>query len=196
MKTAPLAVKDPRGRPKLVAPAWPVMIQDTGTTVQSHSATRLTATGHFIMAACRQIPMAVNAAAGFRALTDADRLGPQFAQPSVNAEARGTQPCGPANVTALMQCRSMTWGKPPMRRPCVYFMAGPASPGVLIGQLGARRHDVVPDAILTALSDWTGQDFGRRLPLAGTVRQWQSWWSVNREHYDAGRRYFHGYPVP
>jgi hypothetical protein len=28
VKTAPLAVKDPQGRPKLVAPAWPVMIQD------------------------------------------------------------------------------------------------------------------------------------------------------------------------
>jgi len=28
VKTAPLAVKDLGGRPKLVAPAWPVMIQD------------------------------------------------------------------------------------------------------------------------------------------------------------------------
>jgi hypothetical protein len=28
VKTAPLAVKDPQGRPKLVDPAWPVMIQD------------------------------------------------------------------------------------------------------------------------------------------------------------------------
>jgi len=28
VKTAPLAVKDPRGRPILVGPAWPVMIQD------------------------------------------------------------------------------------------------------------------------------------------------------------------------
>jgi len=28
VKTAPLAVKDPRGRPQLVGPAWPVMIQD------------------------------------------------------------------------------------------------------------------------------------------------------------------------
>jgi hypothetical protein len=28
VKTAPLAVKDPQGRPKLVGPAWPVMIQD------------------------------------------------------------------------------------------------------------------------------------------------------------------------
>lgn len=28
VKTAPLAVKDPRGRPRLVGPAWPVMIQD------------------------------------------------------------------------------------------------------------------------------------------------------------------------
>lgn len=28
VKTAPLAVKDPHGRPKLVTPTWPVMIQD------------------------------------------------------------------------------------------------------------------------------------------------------------------------
>jgi len=28
VKTAPLAVKGPQGRPKLVGPAWPVMIQD------------------------------------------------------------------------------------------------------------------------------------------------------------------------
>lgn len=28
VKTAPLAVKDPRGRPQLVGPAWPVMVQD------------------------------------------------------------------------------------------------------------------------------------------------------------------------
>jgi hypothetical protein len=28
VKTAPLAVKDPQGRPKLVGPGWPVMIQD------------------------------------------------------------------------------------------------------------------------------------------------------------------------
>lgn len=28
VKTAPLAVKDPQGRPRLVGPAWPVMIQD------------------------------------------------------------------------------------------------------------------------------------------------------------------------
>ena len=28
VKTAPLAVKDPHGRPSLVGPAWPVMIQD------------------------------------------------------------------------------------------------------------------------------------------------------------------------
>lgn len=28
VKTAPLAVKDPHGRPRLVGPAWPVMIQD------------------------------------------------------------------------------------------------------------------------------------------------------------------------
>ena len=28
VKNAPLAVKDPQGRPQLVAPAWPVMIQD------------------------------------------------------------------------------------------------------------------------------------------------------------------------
>ncbi len=28
VKTAPLAVKDSQGRPKLVGPAWPVMIQD------------------------------------------------------------------------------------------------------------------------------------------------------------------------
>ncbi len=27
VKTAPLAVKDPQGRPRLVAPAWPVMVQ-------------------------------------------------------------------------------------------------------------------------------------------------------------------------
>jgi hypothetical protein len=78
----------------------------------------------------------------------------------------------------------------------VYFMAEPASPGVFIGQLEARRHDVAPDAILNALSDWTGQNFGRRLPLSGTIRKWQSWWSANREHYEAGRRYFHSYPVP
>ncbi len=78
----------------------------------------------------------------------------------------------------------------------VYFMAEPASPGVFIGQLEARRHDVVPDAILNALNDWTGQDFGRRLPLPGVIRKWQSWWSANHEHYEAGRRYFHGYPVP
>lgn len=77
----------------------------------------------------------------------------------------------------------------------VYFMAEPASPGVFIGQLEARRHDVVPDAILNALSDWTGQNFGRRLPLQGTVREWRSWWSANREHYAPGRRYFHGYLV-
>jgi hypothetical protein len=28
VKTAPLAVKDPQGRPRLVGPGWPVMIQD------------------------------------------------------------------------------------------------------------------------------------------------------------------------
>jgi hypothetical protein len=28
VKNAPLAVKDPQGRPQLVAPAWPVMVQD------------------------------------------------------------------------------------------------------------------------------------------------------------------------
>jgi hypothetical protein len=28
VKTAPSAVKDPRGRPQLVGPTWPVMIQD------------------------------------------------------------------------------------------------------------------------------------------------------------------------
>ncbi len=28
VKTAPLAVKDPQGRPQLVGPAWPVMVQD------------------------------------------------------------------------------------------------------------------------------------------------------------------------
>ena len=28
VKTAPLAVKDPHGRPRLVGPAWPVMVQD------------------------------------------------------------------------------------------------------------------------------------------------------------------------
>jgi hypothetical protein len=78
----------------------------------------------------------------------------------------------------------------------VYFMAEPASPGAFIGPLEARRHDVVPDAILNALSDWTGQDFGRRLPLSGAIRKWQSWWSANRDYYEAGRRYFHGYPVP
>ena len=78
----------------------------------------------------------------------------------------------------------------------VYFRAEPASPGVFIGQVEARRHDAVPDAILNALSDWTGQDFGRRLPLSETVGKWQSWWTANREHYAAGRRYFHGYLVP
>lgn len=30
VKMAPLATKDPRGRPQLVSPAWPVMIQDGG----------------------------------------------------------------------------------------------------------------------------------------------------------------------
>ena len=30
VKMAPLAVKDPRGRPQLMSPAWPVMIQDGG----------------------------------------------------------------------------------------------------------------------------------------------------------------------
>lgn len=78
----------------------------------------------------------------------------------------------------------------------VYFMAEPASPGVFIDRIEGRRHDVVPDAILNALSDWTGQDFGQRLPLAGTIRKWQTWWSANREHYEAGRRYFHGHLVP
>jgi hypothetical protein len=33
VKTAPLAVKDRTGRPKLVAPSWPVMIQDHGGPV-------------------------------------------------------------------------------------------------------------------------------------------------------------------
>ena len=33
VKTAPLAVKDRAGRPKLVAPSWPVMIQDDGGPV-------------------------------------------------------------------------------------------------------------------------------------------------------------------
>ena len=28
VKTAPLAVKDQQGRPRLVVPAWPVMVQD------------------------------------------------------------------------------------------------------------------------------------------------------------------------
>jgi hypothetical protein len=28
VKTAPLAVKDPQGRPRLVGPVWPVMVQD------------------------------------------------------------------------------------------------------------------------------------------------------------------------
>ena len=32
VKTAPLAIKDPHGRPQLVSPAWPVMIQDGGGT--------------------------------------------------------------------------------------------------------------------------------------------------------------------
>jgi len=30
VKMAPLATKDPHGRPQLVSPAWPVMIQDGG----------------------------------------------------------------------------------------------------------------------------------------------------------------------
>lgn len=34
VKSAPLAVREPNGRPRLIAPQWPVMIQDgTGTAV-------------------------------------------------------------------------------------------------------------------------------------------------------------------
>lgn len=76
----------------------------------------------------------------------------------------------------------------------VYAYGEPASPGVFIAQLEAAQSSL-PDALLDALRDWTGQEFGEA-PLARVTAQWSTWWPANTRAFEAGRRYFYGHPVP
>lgn len=76
----------------------------------------------------------------------------------------------------------------------VYFMGKPASPGSFIRELMTTKTSL-PDAYLSALRDWTGQDFGQA-PLSKVVTRWKTWWTRNRRHYEAGRRYYYGHRVP
>ncbi len=76
----------------------------------------------------------------------------------------------------------------------VYAMGDLASPGVFIRQLRATR-TALPDAILNALRDWTGNDFGQS-PLPKVIAKWEKWWAKNGTNYEAGRRYFYGHRVP
>jgi hypothetical protein len=69
-----------------------------------------------------------------------------------------------------------------------------AGPGVFIRQLRTTQDDL-PDAILDALTDWTGSDFGQ-LPLQKVVVKWEKWWSEEGARFGIGNRYFYGYPVP
>lgn len=69
-----------------------------------------------------------------------------------------------------------------------------ASPGVFIAQLQAVKSGV-PDVLLNALRNWTGQDFGDK-PLSKVRAQWKQWWEANASRYEAGRRTFHGHRVP
>lgn len=76
----------------------------------------------------------------------------------------------------------------------VYAMGELASPGVFIHQLKATR-TALPDAILNALHDWTGNNFGQS-PLPKVIAKWEKWWAKNSANYEAGRRYFYGHRVP
>jgi HEAT repeats len=76
----------------------------------------------------------------------------------------------------------------------VYFMGKPASPGVFIHELKTTK-TLLPDAILGALGDWTGQDFGQA-PRSKVTAKWEKWWAADRSHYEAGRRYYYGHRVP
>lgn len=76
----------------------------------------------------------------------------------------------------------------------VYALGRLAGPDVFIE---CCRTSVIslPDAYLCLLEEWTGQNFGQA-PLADVVAKWEKWWRTNAAHYEPGRRYFHGHPVP
>jgi HEAT repeat protein len=76
----------------------------------------------------------------------------------------------------------------------VYSVGELASPGTFIGQLKAAQTSL-PDAILDALCDWTGEDFGNA-PLKTVITKWERWWSKNSGSYEPGRRHFFGHVVP
>lgn len=76
----------------------------------------------------------------------------------------------------------------------VYAMGELASPGLFIRQLKTTRTSL-PDAILNALHDWTGNDLGQS-PLPEVIAKWEKWWTKNDVNYEEGRRYFYGHPVP
>lgn len=76
----------------------------------------------------------------------------------------------------------------------VYAYGMLASPAVFIQQLTVTI-STLPDAILGALHDWTGEDFGQS-PLPKVIAAWESWWMRNATKYEAGRRYFYSHRVP
>ena len=76
----------------------------------------------------------------------------------------------------------------------VYALGEPASPGVYIRQLAVTQN-AVPNALLNALHDWTGQTFGEA-PLPQVRAEWERWWSNNASNYTPGQRYFFGHLVP
>jgi HEAT repeat protein len=75
----------------------------------------------------------------------------------------------------------------------VYAMGKLASPAVFIEHLKEATISL-PDAYLTQLRDWTGQDFGES-PLRKVIERWENWWSKNKERYEPGRRYFYGHRI-
>jgi hypothetical protein len=76
----------------------------------------------------------------------------------------------------------------------VYAFGVLASPEIFIVQTTTAQSEM-PDAYLNLLTDWTGQDFGQE-PLSKVLPRWTKWWSAAERHYEPGRRYFFGHPLP
>jgi len=76
----------------------------------------------------------------------------------------------------------------------VYFMGEAVTPESFIKELKVKR-PAIPDQILFALRDWTGEDFGQE-PIAKVISKWEKWWGNHKQEYIVGRRYFYGHLVP
>jgi HEAT repeat protein len=76
----------------------------------------------------------------------------------------------------------------------VYFHGEPASLGRVIEEVERLGPDPA-EAFLGMLHDWTGEaiegDSATEIAAA-----WRRWVAKHGRHYEVGRRYFHGHPVP